>query len=268
MVLVDGVAGGRVSPFDRGLNYGDGLFETIRLHEGRLPLLERHLTRLQAGCVRLGIPWPGDDALADDLRQVTGDGEGVVRIVVTRGNGGRGYAPPERVQATRIVSHHPLPHATPGGLSVGVCNVRLGRNRHLAGLKHVSRLEQVIAAAEAQERGWQEGLMLDDRDCVVEGTRHNLFYVRDGRLLTPPVDECGVAGVMRAQILELFATGDGCEEPLGYDALHALDEVLLCNAVVGVRVVNRLEGRKLAGGHTGAEVAHRLREAGVAWAVV
>lgn len=263
MVLVDGVAGGRVSPLDRGLNYGDGLFETIRVHDGRMPLLARHLARLKAGCARLGIHWPGDEPLADDLRRVTGEGEGIVRIVVTRGDGGRGYEPPEDARGTRIVSRHQLPRATSAGMSIGVCDVRLGRNRHLAGLKHVSRLEQVLAAAEVHASGWQDGLMLDDRDHVVEATRHNLFYVRDGRLLTPPVDECGVAGVMRAQILELFAASG--EEALRYDALHALEEVLLCNAVVGVREVNRLEGRMLAGGPAAAEIVHRLREAGLTW---
>ncbi len=271
MMLVDGVPATVVAAGDRGLNYGDGLFETMRLHAGRICLLSRHLARLRAGCRRIALPYPGDAAIEADLARLVAtagpDGMGVVRLVVTRGDGGRGYAPPADATVRRIVALHPLPVPGPDALEVGICDIRLGHSPALGGLKHLGRLEQVLAAAEAAAAGWDEGLMLDSRDQVVEGTRHNLFFVRDGRIGTPPLDGCGVAGVMRQLVLEtLDQLGlPGQEALLRYDELHEIDEMFLCNAVAGVRPVSRLAGRTLGHGRMAAALRVPLVAAGVAW---
>jgi len=268
-MLVDGLPAGSVPATDRGLNYGDGLFETLRLHHGRACLLDRHLHRLRAGCVRLALPYPGDGVLRADIEQlVAGQGaDAVLRLVLTRGDGGRGYAPSAEAQGRRIVALHPLPPVGPHALRVGLCTTRLGRNTTLAGLKHLNRLEQVLAAAEVAAAGWDEGLMLDEAGLVIEATRHNVFFLRAGRICTPPLAHAGVAGVMRQLVIETaHAMGmGGDEQPLRYDELHEIDLLFLCNAVVGPRRVNRIGTRDYAPG----EVLERLRpglvERGVAW---
>ena len=269
MMLIDGRPATTVPASDRGLNYGDGLFETVRIHAGELPLFERHLARLRDGCRRLGLPHPGDDAIRADARALLADGalEGVLRIVLTHGDGGRGYAPPVDTPGRRIVSLHTLPAGLEGGMTAGVCETRLGDSPALGGLKHLGRLEQVLAARETAVAGWDEGLMLDASGWVVEGTRHNLFYWRNGHLYTPPLRSTGVAGVMRALVLESLprAGVPGGEARLRYDDLHAIEGLLLCNAVAGLRVVERLEGRALGEGGDMRELKRELRAAGVAW---
>jgi len=269
LILVDGIRTEAVAATDRGLNYGDGLFETMRLHAGVICLLDRHLRRLRQGCERLRLPYPGDAPIAADIAALAAasSGEGVVRLVLTRGDGGRGYAPPPAARGRRIVSLHGLPPPGPAEWSVGICKVRLGRSATLGGLKHLGRLEQVLAAGEVAEAGWDEGLMLDDGDRVIEATRHNLFFVRDGGVWTPPLDGCGVAGVMRGLLLETLAARGlpGGEAQLRYHELHEIDELFLCNAVAGVRPVSRIGGRVLGGAAAAAALRAPLAEAGAAW---
>jgi 4-amino-4-deoxychorismate lyase len=269
MILVDGVPSDSVPATDRGLNYGDGLFETMRLHAGAVPLLDRHLARLQAGCRRLGLCYPGDAILAADVAQLAADtsADGVIRLVLTRGDGGRGYAPPADAGVRRIAARHPLPPPGPPSLTVGVCTTRLGRSPSLGGLKHLGRLEQVLAAAEVAAAGWDEGLMLDAEGFVTEGTRHNLFFRREGRILTPPLDDSGVAGVMRRLVLDTLEDAGiaGGEASLRYDELDAIDELFLCNAVAGVRPVSRLAGRELRRGMTVEALRAPLAAAGAPW---
>lgn len=269
MILVDGIAADTVPATDRGLNYGDGLFETMRLHDGRICLLARHLQRLRLGCERIALPYPGDAAIHADLVALTAaaSGAGVVRLALTRGDGGRGYAPPPAPRIRRIVSLHALPEPGPAGLSVGVCGTRLGRSATLGGLKHLGRLEQVLAAREVAMAGWDEGLMLDEHDRVIEGTGHNLFFVRDGGVWTPRLDGSGVAGVMRALVLEVLDTLGlaGGEAELRYHELHEIDELLLCNAVAGLRQVKHIAGRKLGSMATAGALRAPLAAAGAAW---
>jgi 4-amino-4-deoxychorismate lyase len=268
-MLIDGQPGTTVSATDRGLNYGDGLFETMRLHAGTVPLFARHLDRLRAGCARLDLPYPGDAALEADVAQLAASGgaDGVVRLVLTRGDGGRGYAPSPGATGRRIAALHPLPPPGPALMSLGICATRLGHSVALGGLKHLGRLEQVLAAGEVAAAGWDEGLMLDDSARVVEATRHNLFFLRDGRVLTPPLAGCGVAGVMRGLILETLAAVGlaGGEAALRYDELHEIEGMFLSNAVVGVRSVRWVAGRALPRVQIPEALRAGLVAAGVAW---
>jgi 4-amino-4-deoxychorismate lyase len=269
MMRVDGIATAQLPVADRGLQYGDGLFETMRLHRSRVPLLDRHLARLAAGCRQLGMPYPGDQVLADEAAELAdaAPDDGVLKIILTRGEGGRGYAPPPQAHGRRIVARYPLPPSAERPLSVGICRSRLGSSSALAGLKHLGRLEQVLAAAEAQAAGWDEGLMLDDSGNVVEATRNNLFYLRAGKLWTPPLEHSGVAGVMRALVLELLPGLGlmGGEAPLPVEELPEIEALLLCNAVSGPRRAGTVAGRMLGG----ADLLERLRgplaAAGVTW---
>jgi 4-amino-4-deoxychorismate lyase len=234
-----------------------------------VPLLARHLDRLRAGCTRLGLPYPGDAALEADVARLAAAGapEGVIRLLLTRGDGGRGYAPLPGATGRRIAALHPLPPPGPAAMSLGICVTRLGHSEALGGLKHLGRLEQVLAAREVAAAGWDEGLMLDDSARVVEATRHNVFFVRDGRVLTPPLAGCGVAGVMRGLILEtLDAVGlAGGEAALRYDELHEIEGMFLSNAVVGVRSVRQVAGRVLPSVQIPEALRAGLVAAGVAW---
>jgi 4-amino-4-deoxychorismate lyase len=269
MMLVDGHACGSVPGADRGLNYGDGLFETLRVHAGTAPLLERHLARLRAGAERLALPWPGAAVLQAETARLAAAGptDAVIKIVLTRGDGGRGYAPDPSAPGRRLLSLHPLPPGLEQPLAVGVCRTRLASSPAVQGLKHLGRLEQVLAAGEAAAAGWGEGLMLDAAGCVTEGTRHLLFWRRAGRLETPPCSTLAVDGVMRALLLEALAEAGtpGREATLRYDAIHEIEEMFLCNAVAGVRGVSWLDGRALHETPMLARLRSLLGDRGVTW---
>lgn len=226
---------------DRGLLYGDGLFETLCVREGRIRLLERHLQRLESSCERLGIALPPIDALrAELLSAAQTQGDGILKLIVTRGAGGRGYRPAPAMQPTLRLTRHALPEYPAAwrqdGIQVRWCETRLGRNPALAGMKHLNRLEQVLARREWDDPAIVEGLMRDSEGNVVEGTMSNLFCVIAGELLTPRLDACGVAGVMRAWLLDTAAARgiQVRETDLSPAAVEAADELLVCNSVVGI----------------------------------
>jgi len=237
---VDGQPADGLSLKDRGLAYGDGLFETIAVRNGQPILLERHLARLAEGCARLAIT--ADIELIGDelLRYAAAMGEGVLKLILTRGDGQRGYAPDPAAPCRRILQGNP-PAAYPAahaehGIRLFPCNTRLSRQPLLAGLKHLNRLEQVLARAEWQDSEHAEGLMLDRTGRVIEGVFSNLFIVRDGVLMTPDLQRCGVAGVMRAEILfqaESLAIPSQITD-IRLEQLQWADEVFVCNSVYGV----------------------------------
>lgn len=248
-VRVDGAACDSVPAHDRGLAYGDGVFETMRCVGGRIPLLEPHLERLGNGAGRLGIALAVGELREEIEGFASGSGaaDSVIKVTVTRGDGAGGYRCDPAVPARRILIARPLA-AHPAawwseGITVRHCEMRLGSNPALAGIKHLNRLEQVLARREWDDPQITEGLMADQRGRIVEGIASNLFLVSGGRLLTPFIETCGVAGVMRAHLLQAVAPELGiataevnCERAL----LAAAQEVFVCNAVIGVWPVRRL----------------------------
>jgi 4-amino-4-deoxychorismate lyase len=231
---------------DRGLHYGDGLFETMLLREGRVRWLDEHWQRLQAGCRRLSIPCPALDLVRHEIRELGAPGDGVIKLIVTRGLGGRGYAPPAALAATRILALYSLPQASSFEVSARWCTVRLGRNTQLAGIKHLNRLEQVLAQREVAAAGLDEGLMLDDAGELISAVASNVFLVQAGVLLTPGLRYCGVKGVMRAQVQRI---AEELGIPVRETALQPHDvstaeEVFLTNAVRGLRPLVALEAQR------------------------
>lgn len=253
MMLVNGHSEHCIDCADRGLQYGDGLFETIRVIEGRPVFFDRHYQRLQQGCQRLLLPCP-DFALlqAEALSLTSAKASGVLKIILTRGRGGRGYRLPEVVDPTRILALYPFPEYPPAfqqqGVNVRFCQTRLGLNPTLAGIKHLNRLEQVLARAEWQEATIQEGLMLDMNGHVIEGTMSNLFYVKDQTLVTAPVTHSGVAGIMRGRVLGWVARQGMAVAERNFfpEELLAADEVFLTNAIIGIWPVCQIEQHKFA----------------------
>jgi 4-amino-4-deoxychorismate lyase len=262
--LVNGRRTG-VDPSDRGLAYGDGLFETMGAVNGTIRWLDYHLERLVDGCLRLAIPAPDTHEIRAELRaHCPRDGRAVAKLIRTRGSGARGYGPPPQSEPTRILAISRWPSYPrenySAGIAVRVCELRLAEAPRLAGLKHLCRLEQVLAELELGDRA-QQGLLLDAGGRVIGGTRSNLFAVRDGRLLTPALDRCGIRGVMRRVVLETAgAAGLVTEErDLTLGDLDSAAELFMTNSLFGIWPVARLDERPFAVGPVTRELMRRLR---------
>jgi 4-amino-4-deoxychorismate lyase len=231
---------------DRGLLYGDGVFETVAVRGARPVQLERHMRRLEAGCRRLGIASTPIDPVRGEAKRLARQTErAVLKIIITRGVGGRGYRADLHAPPTRIVGLHPWPDYSPQfraqGIAATVCSTRLARNPALAGIKHLNRLEQVLARNEWAHE-YQEGLVLDTAGRPVEGTMSNLFLVRDDTLLTPELRGCGVAGIMRERIME-YARDAGIPmrvAELGMEDVNRAQGLFFCNAIIGIWPVHTL----------------------------
>ena len=232
---------------DRGFAYGDGLFETMRAHAGTLPWWPRHRSRLLAGARRLGIPLPPEAALDAALAAALATApDGVIKLILTRGVGGRGYAPTPDIEPSVFVIASPAPPVVDDALDVDVLALRLGAQPALAGMKHLNRLEQVLGAREAGERGLHDGLMADAEGYLTCSTRANLFARLDGRWITPPLDRAGVAGVARGLLLEAWSPRGGLHvQPLPLEVLPRVEALLLSNAVRGILPVGRCGARAL-----------------------
>jgi 4-amino-4-deoxychorismate lyase len=247
-ILINGRPADSISVHDRGLHYGDGLFETLAVKRGQPQLWDWHMERLRAGCDRLRLT-PVDPALllAEAEEVCAGKPRAVLKIVLTRGPAARGYRMEPGSAATRIVSlaaaaDYPL-HYYREGVIVRLCRTRLACNPALAGIKHLNRLEQVLARAEWDDAEIAEGLMCDAGGHVIEGIMSNIFLIRQGRIATPPVAACGVAGVMRRRIME-WTRHNGLpleERALSPREVKGADEVFLCNSLIGVWPVRRFE---------------------------
>jgi 4-amino-4-deoxychorismate lyase len=229
---------------DRGLSYGDGLFETMLVKDGEVRLLERHLSRLKLGCERLKFVCPEAQVRADIAKLTRVQKTAVLKIIVTRGAGGRGYRSAD-LDPTRIAILYDAPaqEAAANEIKVRWCQTRLARNPQLAGLKHLNRIEQVLAQNEWHDASIAEGLMLDTEGELVCATASNLFAVIDGVLVTPDLRYSGIHGVMRAHVIvKAQHAGIAVEErPLRPEEFLLASEVFLTNAVRGIRSVVQLE---------------------------
>ena len=244
---------------DRGLHYGDGLFETIACIGGEPRFLEEHMRRLALGCERLAIDVVSHgerNALIEDIvRLAAGHQRAIIKAIVTRGPAtARGYAPRGDERPSRIVLRYEWPHEDPHAAIEGVrarlSEFTLAENPRLAGLKHLNRLELVLARAELAGSGADEALLLSRSGCLVSGTMSNVFIVSGARITTPRLDRCGVAGVMREVLMrEAAAAGIGIEETrLTRQDVEAADEIFLTNVRIGIRPVRVLGSRELGAG--------------------
>lgn len=251
-VLVNGRPSRALDVEDRGLAYGDGLFETIAVRAGRPCLWPEHRERLRTGCGRLGLPSPPDALLRDEIRRLVAGGEAAtLKLILTRGRGPRGYRPPNPARPSRILLRYPPSIGPetwpPPAVTVTLCATRLGISPVLAGIKHLNRLEQVLARSEWDDPDIAEGLMCDAAGALVCGTTTNLFLLRDGAILTPLLDRAGVAGTVRSRLMrEARTRGAVLQETRLHpeDLLHA-DGAFLTNALIGCRPIQRIDDQDL-----------------------
>jgi 4-amino-4-deoxychorismate lyase len=267
-MLIDGAAVDQIPALDRGLAYGDGLFESIRFVGVVAPLWPRHVRRLSESCERLRIPAPDTAQLWREALQVTRNmPQSVLRITVTRGVGERGYALPASPQPMRIVAAFAPPQVMDSayvqGVRMRVCDIRLAEQPLLAGMKHLNRLEQVLARAEWNDPAITEGVLCDSHGRVISATMANVFAVVDGVLLTPALDCCGVAGVARAEVLATYPQTQVGE--LTLDALLGASEIFLSSSVRGILPVRSLGEQDYAVGEITRQLQQHWRNLGLRW---
>jgi 4-amino-4-deoxychorismate lyase len=241
-----------VSIFDRGFQYGDGLFETIAFIAGKPVFWEEHLRRMSNGAAMLGIPMPDREAWESDAALATANApdRAVLKLTLTRGIGGRGYALPFPQLPTRIAyttdwPQYPREHWE-RGIDVVTCRTTQLDGGTFATLKSLNRLNQVLARAELPANV-PEGLLVDTAGMVREGTFTNLVWMRDGRAKTPRLTDTGIPGVMRGAIVSrlglLRIPCDAVDVPP--DAILESDECFACNSLIGVWPIRALDGRTL-----------------------
>ena len=241
-ILVNGAEQNWIAADDRGILYGDGLFETIGFHAGHAPLWELHMQRLSESCRRLFLPMPSVALLADECATLTeGLRHAVVRITITRGCGGRAYIPPEMPEPNRILMRRAYPDLQ-GGVEMIRSSIRLPRQTGaLSGIKHLNRLEQVLIGHECRQQGVSEALVCDDQGFIVEGLLSNLIIERNGELIAPGPHPAAVSGVglnwLRRQLGQALI-----ERPFHIDELRPEDSIWVINSVAGIRPVLRLDG--------------------------
>jgi len=255
MYLLNGESKHCIEFSDRGFQYGDGLFETIEVLNGTPVFLNQHLQRLSKGCEKLLIPMPDIEIIRKEAFQLAQNSiskQAVLKLIMTRGSGGRGYRQPEIIHPTRLFSLHPFPDHPESfkqqGITLRFCNTRLGLNPALSGIKHMNRLEQVMARSEWNSPEIQEGLMLDIDDNVIEGTMSNVFLVKENTLYTPVIEQCGVEGVLRniviaeARKIQVKVI----EKTLSKEDIKSADELFVTNSIIGMWPVKQLEHQKYA----------------------
>jgi 4-amino-4-deoxychorismate lyase len=245
-VLINGQPGDKISVHDRGLLYGQSLFETIAIADGKACLVAEHLQRLQSSAQTLGLPVELD-LVADDINTLaSGQQKAVIRVTLTMGAGGRGYLNPSDPQPQRIASLHEFPqHPIENwreGINLGLSSIRLGLQPALAGLKHGNRLEQILARSQWPDN-CSEALLLDQSGNVVEATQSNIFIIKNNILSTPNLELAGVAGVMRGFVLA-NANKVGVQAELvslSLSDIEQADAVFLCNSVIGLWPVKQFQ---------------------------
>ncbi len=267
MFLVNGQSCNEISINDRGLQYGDGLFETIAVKASSLLCWSEHLDRLEQGCKRLNISFPDSTILKDEATSLINSiDRGVIKIIITRGQGGRGYALPDLDDPSRIISLYPWPKYPDEnyseGIKVRLCDYRYSQNSTLAGIKHLNRLEQVLARSEWTDDSIAEGIVMDQEGNVVEGTMSNLFYLANNILITPDLSACGVDGIIRNKVIELAAdlNIDVELKKFSIELLMKADEIFVCNSVIGVWPVNTIGEKILSVGKNTRQIMQALQE--------
>ncbi len=244
--VINGQYQTQLSVEDRAIHYADGLFETMLLKHKKIPLWSQHYMRLTRGCKVLGLHTPDEKTLLDDLQllsQQLGQGEYIVKLIVSRGAAGRGIFWDKNIPVTRLcLAYDGVKIKRDDQKKMMICHTRLLMNQTLGGLKHLNRLLYVLAGSELKT-GFSEGVLLNDKGELIECIHHNLFFVKDQVLITAPIVDCGVAGIMRQKVLDK-AKEWGITismKAIVASELESMDECFISNAVFGVEAVQSID---------------------------
>ncbi len=244
--LVNGKPESQISIYNRGFRYGDGLFETMAVKNKLPEMWDSHYQRLKLGCARLKIDnIPESDTLLSELRSICPkEGKYIARITITRQATGRAYRVHETLSPLRLVSLFPWPKLddTSAGIRLQSCEHKLASSSILAGLKHLNRLDQVLASLEIDYDNYDEGIVSDFSEQIISGTMSNLFCVSAGVLQTPNLEQGGIEGTMRALVLQT-ANLIGIEsaiKSINIDELRNAEEVFMTNSLWSIKPVRQL----------------------------
>jgi 4-amino-4-deoxychorismate lyase len=252
LIIVNGQIQNHITVADRSLHYGDGCFTTLGFTQGKLHAWPLHLARLQNNCQRLGIDFGQWQALENDIKQmliqVTAEqSKGVLKIIITRGQGGRGYSPSGAQNPTYIISTHDFPtHYTQWqnhGIDLTISAIKLGKQPLLAGIKHLNRLEQVLVKQELEKTSFDDAIVCSSDNEIIESSAGNIFWLQDEQWFTPYLNECGVEGVMRNQICDVLRKNaqqvKQIEQKLSAD--FCAQEMFICNSLMEIVPVRSLQ---------------------------
>ncbi|MDA5543491.1 MULTISPECIES: aminodeoxychorismate lyase [Yersinia] len=248
MFWINGVEQNLISASDRSVQFGDGCFTTARVSGGRVVWLDKHISRLQQAAERLLMPVVNWNALRKEMVEAANHTEdGVLKVIISRGSGGRGYSGTACQHPTRIISlsDYPVHYLSwrERGISLALSPILLARNPLLAGVKHLNRLEQVLIRAHLDQTTADEALVLDTEGMLVECCAANLFWRQGDKIFTPDLCQSGVDGIMRQRIITCLAAHGRQVEIVAQpvSVLADADEVILCNALMPLLPVNRIE---------------------------
>jgi len=267
-ISINGVPCQHLSVMNRGLHYGDGLFETIACIDGKLQFWDEHIARMRSGAKRLAIDASMIalfEAEVTTLIKQHSVKDCVVKLILTRGQGNRGYRSPSLQKPTRITLLSDLPQYPEEYLSHGIkaclCRHPVSKNSGLAGIKHLNRLDNVLARNEWHDE-YQEGIMLDDEGHVIEGTMSNIFSIKNNQLYTPSLNYSGVDGIIRGQILSI-SKELGLETQvveINKDELISMDEIFVCNSIIGVWPIKSIQDKSYKIGVTTLRLSKLLQQ--------
>lgn len=250
-MLINGKQSNQITASNRGLAYGDGFFSTIKVKLGEMQLWDLHLTRLQKSAKRLSFPLFNWHALTLELqtfaKQCTIQEEMVIKIILSRGAGGRGYSIDGSNHVDRIISLHALPlryqQWQHKGIPIIQCDYQLPINKRLAGLKTLNRLDQVLIKQEIETKKAIDGIVCDNEGNVIEASSANLFIHNEGRWYTPCLKNTGIEGVKRQQILNAAKkhSVDIIKTQINKLDLLNADAICITNALMGIVPVTQYE---------------------------
>ncbi|WP_035852088.1 aminodeoxychorismate lyase [Deefgea rivuli] len=246
MRLVNGVLAESLSLNDRAIQFGDGVFRTMKVVDGRIEFWSQQYAKLVSDCARIGIVAPSEALLLADIALLMPQNHSI-KIIITRGESARGYVAAADLQSNRIVQLAALPAYSPElyteGAVLRLCRTRASWQPALAGIKHLNRLENVIARREWSDPSIFDGVMLDRDGFVIEGVMSNLFALIDGAWCTPQLDESGVAGVYRSMLLKIVVLDDIPikERQVSLSDVYSATQVFVCNSLAGCVPVRQFE---------------------------
>jgi len=253
MFLINGIPQETLPASDRAIQFGDGCFTTARIAAGQVCLLDAHLQRLLMACEKLLIPFVAWAELQREMVELArGNERGVLKVIISRGSGGRGYSAANCLHPVRILSVSGYPAHYDGwrreGITLELSPVQLGRNPHLAGVKHLNRLEQVLIRTHLEQTDADEALVLDSEGFVTECCAANLFWRNGKDVFTPRLDQAGVNGLMRQFCLQQLAhSGYRVVEVHAREAVLAeADEMVVCNALMPVVPVRQYGSQRFS----------------------
>ena len=249
MFQINGKLTNKISVEDRAVQYGDGVFETIAVKENLLEFWKEHYLRLNKGCKVLKIKCPSELFLKKEINKFVKKikkKKFILKIIISRGIGGRGYNLPKKAKPTRILGAYNWPNYSKANLKKGikmdVCKIKIATQPYLSQIKHLNRLEQIIARSEWQGKNISESIMLDFNKNVIEGTMSNIFGVKKNIFYTPEIEFSGIQGVMRNQILKLLKKNKEKYKikKIKLKELLNFDEVFVCNSIFGIWPVKQI----------------------------